>query len=100
MAAATIGVHSGKVMTVLGPVPVEAIGVTLMHEHIVLDTSSWWRRPCCATDIGLATHQSAHGTQHRHGRGLLSGAVASRLRQRYVCRWCRGVDRLRLRRLG
>lgn len=54
MAEATIGVHSGKVMTVLGPIPVEAMGVTLMHEHIVLDTSSWWRRPCCATDIGFA----------------------------------------------
>src|SRR6201987_1421196 len=25
-----------------------------MHEHILLDTSSWWRRPCCATDIALA----------------------------------------------
>jgi phosphotriesterase-related protein len=49
-----VGVRSGRVMTVLGPVPVEAMGITLMHEHIVLDTSSWWKRPCCATDIGLA----------------------------------------------
>lgn len=49
-----IGVRSGQVMTVLGPIAVEAMGVTLMHEHIVLDTSSWWRRPCCATDIGFA----------------------------------------------
>jgi phosphotriesterase-related protein len=54
MVAATIGVQSGQVMTVLGPIPVEAMGITLMHEHIVLDTSVWWRRPCCATDIGLA----------------------------------------------
>jgi hypothetical protein len=28
---------------------VTAMGITLMHEHIVLDTSSWWHRPCCAT---------------------------------------------------
>ena len=48
------GVHSGMVRTVLGPIPVEAMGVTLMHEHIVLDTSSWWKRPCCASDIGFA----------------------------------------------
>jgi len=41
-------------MTVLGPVPVSEMGITLMHEHIVLDTSSWWKRPCCASDIGLA----------------------------------------------
>ena len=30
------------------------MGVTLMHEHILLDTSSWWKRPCCASDIGFA----------------------------------------------
>src|SRR5271169_6336723 len=54
MVAATIGVQSGEVMSVLGPIPVEAMGITLMHEHIVLDTSVWWRRPCCATDIRLA----------------------------------------------
>jgi phosphotriesterase-related protein len=52
--AASVGVGSGKVMTVLGQIPVEAMGVTLMHEHLLLDASSWWKRPCCAADIGLA----------------------------------------------
>jgi phosphotriesterase-related protein len=51
---ASVGVQSGKVMTVLGPIPVSEMGITLMHEHIVLDTSSWWKRPCCATEIGMA----------------------------------------------
>ena len=32
-----IGVHSGLVMTVLGPIPVEDLGVTLTHEHIMSD---------------------------------------------------------------
>ena len=32
-----VGVHSGQVMTVLGPVPVEELGVTLTHEHILSD---------------------------------------------------------------
>lgn len=50
----SVGVRSGKVMTVLGPIPVEAMGVTLMHEHLLLDASSWWKRPCCAADIGMA----------------------------------------------
>jgi phosphotriesterase-related protein len=54
MAKPTIGVHSGLVRTVLGPIPVEAIGVTLMHEHILLDASSWWRRPCCGSEIAIA----------------------------------------------
>src|SRR5579864_5932400 len=48
------GVHSGLVRTVLGPIPVEAIGVTLMHEHILLDASSWWKRPCCGSEIAIA----------------------------------------------
>ena len=44
-----IGVESGFAMTVLGPVPVEDLGVTLMHEHIMLDASSKVRIPCgCA----------------------------------------------------
>ena len=54
MAKPTIGVHSGLVRTVLGPIPVEAIGVTLMHEHILLDASSWWKRPCCGSEIAIA----------------------------------------------
>lgn len=49
-----IGIQSGQVMTVLGPIAVEAMGITLMHEHILLDASNWWRRPCCASDIHLA----------------------------------------------
>ena len=32
-----IGVHSGQVMTVLGPIPVEELGITLTHEHILSD---------------------------------------------------------------
>lgn len=31
------------VMTVLGPVPLNDLGVTLMHEHILNDCSCWWR---------------------------------------------------------
>ncbi len=38
-----IGVRSGKVMTVTGPVPVADLGVTLMHEHILLDGDRAWR---------------------------------------------------------
>lgn len=39
----TIGVHSGTVMTVTGPVPVTDLGITLMHEHILLDGDRAWR---------------------------------------------------------
>lgn len=49
-----IGVDSGHVMTVTGPIPVAEMGVTLMHEHILLDTSSWWQRPCCASEIAIS----------------------------------------------
>jgi phosphotriesterase-related protein len=93
MAAATVGVHSGKVMTVLGPIPAEAMGVTLMHEHIVLDTSSWWRRPCCATDIGLAERPLSismlgelrmNPFLNRDNCGLLDADVATEELMRFV----------------
>ncbi len=41
-----IGVRSGSAMTVLGPVPVEDLGITLMHEHILLDGTRTWKCPC------------------------------------------------------
>lgn len=47
-------VRSGKVMTVLGPVPVEALGPTLMHEHILNDCRCWWNRPLDPTREPLA----------------------------------------------
>ncbi|MGI9333956.1 MAG: phosphotriesterase family protein [Gammaproteobacteria bacterium] len=42
------------VMTVRGPLPVEDMGTTLMHEHIRLDASSWWHCPSCAERMRLA----------------------------------------------
>jgi len=32
-------------MTVLGPIPTEELGITLMHEHLLLDATTWWHRP-------------------------------------------------------
>lgn len=49
-----VGVDSGYVMTVLGPIPVEELGVTLMHEHILLDASSKWRPPCGCSELHFA----------------------------------------------
>ena len=38
-------IGSGRVMTVRGLVPVEDLGVTLMHEHIFNDCRSCWNKP-------------------------------------------------------
>jgi phosphotriesterase-related protein len=38
-------VGSGLAMTVLGPVPVAELGLTLMHEHILNDCACWWNPP-------------------------------------------------------
>lgn len=35
--------YEDTVMTVLGAVPLDDLGVTLMHEHILNDCSCWWR---------------------------------------------------------
>jgi phosphotriesterase-related protein len=41
----TAAIDRGTVMTVTGEVPVEALSVTLMHEHILNDCSCWWHKP-------------------------------------------------------
>ena len=33
------------VQTVLGPIPVDTLGITLMHEHLLLDATTWWHKP-------------------------------------------------------
>lgn len=48
--AAGIGVRSGHVMTVDGPLAVAEMGVTLMHEHVFLDGAKSWRCPCHPPD--------------------------------------------------
>ncbi|MGE0749021.1 MAG: phosphotriesterase [Variibacter sp.] len=54
-AAPPIGVTSGHVMTVLGPLPVARMGITLPHEHILLDGSKKWRPACnCGQVADLA----------------------------------------------
>jgi len=40
-----IGVHSGNVMTVEGALPTSEMGITLMHEHILLDGKKSWKYP-------------------------------------------------------
>ena len=54
IARAAVGVRSGAVMTVLGPIPAERMGVTLMHEHILLDASKLWQCPCKASEMAIA----------------------------------------------
>ena len=47
-------IDTGLVMTVLGPVPVDEMGVTLMHEHLLVDARSWWHEPKQAERLYLA----------------------------------------------
>jgi phosphotriesterase-related protein len=42
-------------MTVAGPIPVDALGVTLMHEHILNDCRCWWHKPTDPERMPLAT---------------------------------------------
>ena len=47
-------IGSGQVMTVLGPVSVDRLGVTLMHEHLLNDCRCWWNKPREASRSRLA----------------------------------------------
>ncbi len=49
-----IGVQTGCAMTVLGPIPVSEMGVTLMHEHIFLDGGRTWKCPCHPDERAIA----------------------------------------------
>jgi len=49
-----IGVGTGNVMTVLGPAPVPDMGITLMHEHILLDGARTWKCPCHPDERAIA----------------------------------------------
>jgi phosphotriesterase-related protein len=48
-------VRSSLVMTVRGPVPLDSLGVTLMHEHLLLDARSWWHQPSEPERLHLAS---------------------------------------------
>lgn len=53
-ARAPVGVKSGTVMTVQGPLPVAEMGITLMHEHILLDGARTWKCPCHPDELAIA----------------------------------------------
>jgi phosphotriesterase-related protein len=36
---------TGTVRTVSGPIPTDGLGLTLMHEHVLVDASAWWHKP-------------------------------------------------------
>jgi phosphotriesterase-related protein len=45
---------SGKALTVLGPVDAASMGVTLPHEHLLIDFAVMFKEPAAASDKGLA----------------------------------------------
>ncbi|TVQ33994.1 MAG: phosphotriesterase [Geminicoccaceae bacterium] len=48
-------VGSGQVMTVLGPIAADQLGVVLPHEHVLNDVRCWWHPPKEAERQHLAT---------------------------------------------
>ncbi len=45
---------AGQAQTVLGPIPGDAMGVTLPHEHLLIDFAVMFSEPPAASDKGLA----------------------------------------------
>jgi phosphotriesterase-related protein len=48
------GALTGKALTVLGAVDAEAMGVTLPHEHLLIDFAVMFKEPAAASEKGLA----------------------------------------------
>ena len=44
----------GKVQTVLGPVNADALGVTLPHEHLLIDARAYFAEPTVASEKKMA----------------------------------------------
>ena len=44
----------GLVMTVRGPIGLDDLGITLMHEHLLLDAQVWWHCPSCRERMRMA----------------------------------------------
>jgi phosphotriesterase-related protein len=59
-------VRAMTVMTVRGPIPVQELGVTLMHEHLLIDLSFLWDQPSFAWQEPLV-----HSHPTLDNRGLL-----------------------------
>lgn len=45
---------AAEAQTVLGPVPVDELGITLMHEHVLVDASPWFQEPEEASKRAIA----------------------------------------------
>ena len=45
---------AGKAQTVLGPVPAEELGITLPHEHLLIDFTVMFAEQAAASDMGRA----------------------------------------------
>lgn len=58
--------NATEVQTVLGPVPVDELGVTLMHEHLLIDASPWFVEPEEASRRAIA-----HGPVRMEVLGVL-----------------------------
>ena len=55
------------VMTVLGPIDGDQLGVTLMHEHLLIDVSYKWQQP---TEVTAA--RAGRAADHPGQSGLLA----------------------------
>src|SRR5262249_49204632 len=66
------------VMTVLGPVPAASLGVTLMHEHLLIDVSYKWRQPVEVTLRAMADEPITLANMGRLRRNI--GLVRDNLR--------------------
>src|SRR5689334_4629108 len=52
----------GRSQTVLGPIDPKGLGVTLMHEHLYVDTSKFWEKPTDPRHADLGRQPVRMGT--------------------------------------
>ena len=71
---------TGKAQTVLGPIPAEDLGITLPHEHLIIDDSSDFIEPTAASEKVLAYQPVSIDNLHwvrNHFRNNLDNLILS-----------------------
>jgi predicted metal-dependent phosphotriesterase family hydrolase len=68
----------GQARTVLGPVPGDALGITLPHEHLLIDFEVMFVEPAAASEKGLA-HLLVNVVPRLRRKGLDEAAIKTLL---------------------
>ena len=76
-------IHKGSVQTVLGPVPPDSLGLTLPHEHVLLDMTLG----ACSAEMLIDVTESARAAATTQGAGWEPNELGPGTAATYRAKW-------------